>query len=108
VGLLYRREETVNQFTRALEERRFRDHLVESGRVRAAQSGGVGVVRVTQNRDFRVRLSDVHRIDARDVGYHEIGRLDAVDCHETMFGQDPFELASNKEVDPTQQDRRHV
>jgi hypothetical protein len=25
-----------------------------------------------------------------------------------MLGQDPFELAADEEVDPTQQDRRHV
>jgi hypothetical protein len=25
-----------------------------------------------------------------------------------MLAQDPLELASNEEVDPTQQDRRHV
>jgi hypothetical protein len=108
VGLLYRRKQTVNQFPRALEQSRFRDHLVESGRVRAAQPGRVGVIRIPENRDIRVRIRNVHSVDARDVRDHEIGRLDAVDGHETMLRQDPLELAPDEEVDPTQQDRRHV
>src|SRR5262249_46966584 len=45
-GLLYRRQKTVDQFPRSLEERRFGDDLVEAGGVRTAQSRGVGVVRV--------------------------------------------------------------
>ena len=108
MGLLYRRKQTANQFPCAVEQRRFRDHLVESGRVRAAQAGRVGVIRVTENRDIRVRLRNVYSVDARDVRDHEIGRLDAVDRHETMLRQDPLELAPDEEVDPTQQDRRHA
>ena len=52
-GLLYRRQQPLNQFPRALEERRFRDHLVEAGGVRAAQPGGVRVVRVAEDRHVR-------------------------------------------------------
>ena len=106
-GLLYRREKTIDQLTRAFEERRFRNHLVESRSVRATQSCGVGVVRIAENRNVGKCLRDVDRVDAGDVGDHEIGRLDAVRRHEPMFRQDPFELPSNEEVDPTQQDRRH-
>ena len=108
VGLLYRREQTVNQFTRALEKRRLRDDLIEPGGVRAAQTGGVGVIRIAENRDLRVGIRDVHGVDAGDVGDHEIGRLDAVGGHKTVLRQDPLELAPDEEVDPTQQDRRHV
>ena len=107
VGLLYRRKQTVNQFTRSLEERRLRDHLVESGRVRAAQSGGVGVVRVAENRDVRVAVGDVDGVDPRDVGDHEVGWLDSVRRLEAMLCQEPFQLAPDEEIDPTQQDRCH-
>src|SRR4029077_17034809 len=40
--LLYRREQGIDQFARALEERRFRDHLVESSGVRDTQASRVG------------------------------------------------------------------
>ena len=108
VGLLYRREQTVNQFMGALEERRLRDDLVESGGMRATQSGGVGVVRIAENRNLRVGVRDIDSVDARDIGDHKIGPLDAVGGHETVLRQDPLELGPDEEVDPTQQDRRHV
>ena len=72
------------------------------------QSNGVGVVREAQNRDVRERLDDVVRVDARDVGDHEVGRLDTVRGREAMFGQHGLEFAADEQVDPTQQDRRHV
>ena len=92
----------------ALEERGFRDHLVEPGSMRAAQPGGVRVVRVAEDRDVRIGLRDVVGVDARDVRDHEVGRLDAVRGHEPMLRQDRLELAAHEEVDPTQQDRRHA
>ena len=107
-GLLYRRKQTIDQLAGALEERRLRDHLVEAGSVRAAQPGGVRVVRVAEDRDVRVGLGDVRSVDARDVRDHEIGRLDTVCRHESVLRQNPLELATDEEVDPTQQDRRHA
>jgi hypothetical protein len=107
-GLLYRREQAIDQLTRALEERGFRDYLVESCGMGATQSGGVSVIRITKNRDVRIGVRDIDGVDARDIRDHEIRRLDSVGGHEPVFGQDPLELASNEEVDPTQQDRRHV
>lgn len=108
VASLYRREQTVDQLTGAFEERGFRDHLVESCGVCASQSGRISVVRVPKNRDVGIRVRDVDCIDAGDVSDHEIGRLHSVRGHEPMLSEDPFELPSNEEVDPTQQDRRHV
>ena len=108
VALLYRRKQTVDQLTGAFEERGFRDDLVESCGMSASQSGRVGVVRVPENRHVGIGVRDVDRIDSRDVCDHEIGGLDSVRGHEAMLAQDPLELASNEEVDPTQQDRRHV
>jgi hypothetical protein len=107
-GLLYRCKKAIDQLPGALEQRRFCDHLVESGPVSPAQTGGVGVVREAEDRHVRERLRDVVRVDARDVGDHEIGRLDAVRGLETVLGQDGLELPPDEEVDPTQQDRRHV
>jgi len=93
---------------RALEERGLRDNLVEPGGMSAAEAGGVGVVREAQNRDVRVVVRDILRVDARDVRDHEIGRLDPIRRLEAMLGQDRFELRPDEEVDPTQQDRCHA
>ena len=92
---------------RPLHERRLDDHLVEAGRVRALKPGAVGVVREAHDRDVRPRVGDLLGLDARDVGDHEIGWIDAVARDEAMLGQQPLELASEEEVDPGQQDRRH-
>ena len=73
-----------------------------------AQTGGVGVVRVTENRHVRVVVGDVGRVDARDVCDHEIGRVDPIRGLETVLRQERLELRSDEEVDPTQQDRRHA
>src|ERR1700704_6606607 len=107
-GLLYRCKEPVDQLPGALEQRRFRDYLVESGCVSAAQTGGVGVVCEAEDRHVRERVRDVVRVDACDVSDHEIRRFDAVRGLETVLGQDGLELPPDEEVDPTQQDRRHV
>ena len=106
-GLLYRCEKAVDQLAGALEERRFRDHLVESGGVSATQAGGVGVVREPEYRDVRERLRHVLRVDARDVRDHEVRRVDAIRSREPVLRKHSLELAANEEVDPTQQDRRH-
>src|SRR3954468_271799 len=62
-GLLGRCDQPVDHFPGALEERGLDDHLVESGGVRAAEPLGVGVVGVAQDRDVRIVLHDVVRID---------------------------------------------
>ena len=51
-----------------LDERRLREHLIEAGGVRGAQPGRVGVVREAEDRDVRIRVRDLLRVDARDVG----------------------------------------
>ncbi len=53
-------------------------------------------------------LGDVVRVDPCNVRDHEIGRLDTVRRLEAMLGSERLELASDEEVDPTQQDRRHA
>src|SRR4029077_17530148 len=47
---LPRRRQLLDQLPCALAERRLHDHLVESGSVTCAQAGGVGVVRVAEDR----------------------------------------------------------
>ena len=74
----------------------------------APQSGGVGVVREPENRDVRIGVCDVGRVDPRDVRDHEIGWLDAVRGLEAMLRKSRLELAPDEEVDPTKQDRRHA
>src|SRR5690348_8207249 len=53
-----------------LVQRRFRDDLVEAGRVGAAQAFGVGVVREAEDRDVGIGVRDLVRVDAGDVGDH--------------------------------------
>ncbi len=47
-------------------------------------------------------------LDARDVGDHEVGRIDAVTRHQPVFREEPLELAAEEEIDPDEQDRRHA
>ena len=75
--------------------------------MRATQSLGVRVVREAENRDLRIVVRHVRGVDARDVGDHEIGGLDALRRLETVLRQQGLELAADEEVDPTQQDRCH-
>jgi hypothetical protein len=106
-GLLYRREQSVDQFLPALEERRLRDDLIESGGMRATQTGGVGVVREAEDRHVGEAVGDVGGIDTRNVGDHEVRGVDAVRRLEPVLGQQRLELPPDEQVDPTQQDRRH-
>ena len=93
---------------RPLEERRFRDDLVEPRGVTTPQSLCVGVVRVAEDRHVGVVVRDIVGVDPRDVGDHEIGWLDPVRRLEAMLRQERLELAPDEEVDPAQEDRRHA
>jgi hypothetical protein len=101
-------DQTVDQFPASFEQRRFRDDLVEAGGVCAPQAGGVRVIRVAEDRDVWEAFDDVVRVDPRDVGDDEVRRVDTIRRREAVLGQQRLELASNEEVDPTQQDRRHA
>src|SRR5204862_4568157 len=105
---LPRRRQLLDELAGPLDECRLRDDLVESGCVRGPQAGGVGVVRIAQDRDVRVRVRDLLGIYARDVRDHELGRVRVVDRDEVMLGQERLELAPEEEIDATQQDRRHL
>ena len=58
---LYRRQQASNQLPGALEQRRFRDHLVESGGLRPPQPGRVRVVREPEQRHVGVGVGDLVR-----------------------------------------------
>ena len=93
---------------RTLEQSRFHDHAIEARRVRAAQAGGVGVVREPEDRHVRIVVGDVLGIDPRDIRDHEIGGLDAIDRLEAMLREERLELGPEEEIDPSKQDRRHT
>lgn len=76
--------------------------------MRAPQAGGVGVICETEQGHVREVVSDVVRVDARDVRDHEIGWVNAFDGHEPMAGELRLQFAANKEVDPYEQDRCHA
>jgi predicted metal-dependent hydrolase len=98
----------VDKLSSPLHECRLRDDLVEAGCVSPLQARTVGVVREAENGGVRPLLDDLLRLDARDVGDHEVRFVDAVARHQTMIRQKPFELAAEVQVDPDEQDRRHV
>ena len=98
----------IDHLMRPLEQRRFHHHTVEAGGVRATQPRSVRVVGEPEHRDVGEAVGDVVRIDPRDVGDHEIGRLDTVGGLEAMLREERLELAAEEEVDPDEQDRRHA
>src|SRR5439155_18003205 len=107
-ALLYPGEQTSDQLLGALEERGLRHHLVEPRGVRAAQAGGVHVVRETEERHVREVVGDVVGIDPRDVCNHEVGCVHTLRSDETVSGEEPLQLAAKEEVDPHEQDRGHA
>ena len=101
------RHQLVNERSCALDERRLRHDLIETGRVSPLQACGVGVVREAEDRDVRPLLDDLLGLDTRDVRDDELGLVDAVARDKAMGGQQPLELAAEVQVDPDEQDRRH-
>src|SRR6476646_11715713 len=103
-----RGRQLLDELSGALHERRLDDDLVEAGRVGGPEARRVGVVRVAQDRDVRVGVADLLRVDASDVGDDEVRGIRVVNRDEVMLGQERLELATEEEIDPTQQDRRHA
>ena len=66
------------------------------------------MVREAEDRHLRIRLRDLVRVDSRDVRDHEVRRVDAFRRDETMADESCLELAAEEEIDPRQQDRRHL
>src|SRR5690348_4474949 len=95
-----RRCQLLDELPCALDERRLRDELVGPGGVSGAQTGGVGVVRVAEDRDIRVGVGDLLGVGPRDVRDHELGRVGVVDGHEPMLREKRLQLAPEEEVDP--------
>src|ERR687898_2934612 len=104
----YLGDQLFDELRRPLHERRFGHHLIEARFMRAAQAGGVIVVRVPEDRDVRKGVGNLDGIDSRDVRDHEVGRVDVVHRDEVVRGQRRPELAAEEEIDPGQQDRRHA
>src|SRR4051794_34128384 len=102
-----RRRQFLYQLAGTFDEGRLRNNLIESGRVRSAQPGRVGVVRVAEDRHVGVRVGDLLGLDSADVGDHRIGQLRALGRDEVMVRKQGLELPAEEEVDPTEQDRRH-
>ena len=75
--------------------------------MRGPQTGRVRVVREADDRDLRVRVSDLFRIDSRDVRDHELGVRHVVGRDQMVTGQKRFELPPEEEIDACEQDRRH-
>jgi hypothetical protein len=99
--------ENVHDLAGLLDQRGLRQNLVEARRVGGPQTRCVGVVREPDDRHVGVGIHDLAGVDARDVGDHEVGWVDAVGRDEMVSEEKRFELAPEEEVDPTQQDRRH-
>lgn len=76
--------------------------------MRPAQPRGVGMVRIAEDRDIRIRVRNLVRIDPRNVRDHQIRTVGAIDGDQVMALQENIQLAPEKEVDPDQQDRGHT
>ena len=72
-----------------------------------AEPGRVRVVREAEDRDVRIGVRDLLRLDPRDVADDEIGRVDAVGRDQVVLREQRLELSPEEHVDPRQQDRRH-
>src|SRR5439155_7381817 len=78
-GLLYRGGQLLDHAADLVDEGRFGQHVVEAGGVRGAQPGGVGVVRVADDRHVRIGVGDLVRIDPGDVRDHHVREVGVVD-----------------------------
>src|SRR5258706_10943285 len=102
-----RGRQLLDELAGTLDERRLHDNLVEPGGVTRAQAGGIGVVRVAEDRHVGVCVGHLLGIHPGDVDDHEVGGIGVIDRYQAMLRQKRLELAAEKEIDPTQQDRRH-
>jgi len=75
--------------------------------MRAPQPRRVCMASEPEDWYLRIRIRDVDRVDAADVGDHEIRPVRAVGRDEMMPREQGFELAPKVDIDPTEQDRRH-
>ena len=78
-GLLYRREQLLDHLaSRAPASADFASTWSKPAACARAQPGRVGVVREADDRDVRVRVGDLVRLDPGDVRDHELGLGDRV------------------------------
>src|SRR5205807_1055067 len=61
---------------------------------------GVRVIRVAEDRDVRVVVRNIVRVDPRNVGDHEVGRIDPVRRREPMLGSTASSLPRMKRSTP--------
>jgi nitrite reductase/ring-hydroxylating ferredoxin subunit len=104
---LYSGGQLLDDLSRTVGQRVLHQHLVEPGLMGAAQAGGVRVAAEAEDRYLGIRIGNVHRVDAADVGDHQIRPVHAVGRDEMMPREQRLELAPKEDIDPTQQDRRH-
>ena len=64
----------LHELGNPLDEGGFRQHLVESSLVRVLEAERVLVVRVPEDRDVRIRVRHLLRLDPRDIRDHEVGQ----------------------------------
>ena len=72
------------------------------------QARGVRVIRVPEQRHVGEVLGDVVRVDAGDIGDHQVRRLDTRSRGKTVAGKQALQLAADEEIDPQEQDRCHA
>ncbi len=102
-------DEVVDDLGSALGEGGTHDDAIEARRVRGAEASGVRMVREPENRDVGELLGHLVGVDAGDVDDDEVRGMDAVRRHELVApAEESFELASEVDIDPSNQDRRHA
>ena len=98
----------VHELRRALDERRLGHDLVEAGRVRRAQARRVGVVREAEDRTSGYASATSSGSIRAMSAITSSGASTLSVGDEVVAGQKRLELASEEQVDPREQDRRHA
>ena len=81
---VYSGGQLLDDLSRPLLEGVLDKYLVEAGLVRATKPGGVGMAPVPEDRYLGVGVRHVDRIDAADVGDHQVRPVRAVRRDEMM------------------------
>ena len=78
------------------------DHLVEPCLVCSSKTGRIGVTAEAEDRDVGIRVRNLLRVDARNIGDDHVRPVGAIARDEMMPRQERHELRAEECVDPTQ------
>jgi hypothetical protein len=101
------RDELLDQLRCPFGERGAHDDPVQAGCLSGTKARSVGVIRETEDRDVGVGFGHFVGVNPGEIDDYEVGWIDAVGGDKAMRPEEHVKLASEKDIDPDQQDRRH-